>query len=169
MMTFRPRFLKRRIGGAGTTPPLAAHVRSVHKPPVLADIPTPRRCGYASEAVVKESFKAMVGLGKLGIPVTNKCDLWIISKAFRINRPPLAQAIPAITAWWARRLRTKFRMACRRRSRTKIWSAPQWESFERDLGNDSNLLDCTTGVLVAWRMPDGTAAHEKTRQVGAER
>ena len=37
---------------------------------------------------------------------------------------------------------------------------PQWESFERDLGSDSKPLDCTNGVLVAWQIPDGTAAHE---------
>ena len=66
--------------------------------PVLLDMPSPRLRGYARETVVAEKFQAMVDLGMANSRMKDYYDLWIIGRAFEIDRSRLARAISATFA-----------------------------------------------------------------------
>ena len=169
-MTLRLCPMKRRIGGAGTTPLVlfSAHARWVHRSPDLVDIPPARLRGYAHEAVVAGIFQIKVDLGKADSGIADNYDLRIISEAFEINRPRLAQAI---SAFFVRR-GTAIRDEVPEGWSPSVEDDPvvrrHWESSERELGFERGPLVGVIGEPVADLTPAATTTRDGTRRVGAE-
>ena len=78
-------------------------------------MPVPRLRGYARETVVAEKFQAMVDLGMANSRMKDYYDLWIISKAFEIDRVSQGQ-YPQPLHGGVQRFRMQFRMGYRGRS-----------------------------------------------------
>ena len=110
--------------------------------PVLLDMPVPRLRGYARETVVAEKFQAMVDLGMANSRMKDYYDLWIISKAFEIDRSRLAGAISATFARRGTAIPDAVPDGLSRAFAEDAVKRHQWETFKRDLGIDPGAARC---------------------------
>ena len=80
-------------------------------------------------------------------------DLWIISQAFEIDQPRLAEAIPATFARRGTAIPDAVPEALSRAFAEDAVNRRQWETFKRDLSVDPGPLDGVVGALEAFLMP----------------
>ena len=128
--------------------------------PVLLDMPAPRLRGYARETVVAEKFQAMVDLGMVNSRMKDYYDLWIINRAFEIDRARLAGAISATFARRSTMIPEEVPDGLSQAFADDPEKRQQWEGFKRGLGIDPGPLEGVVGELVAYLMPAATAARD---------
>ena len=129
--------------------------------PVLLDMPAPRLRGYARETVIAEKFQAMVDLGMANSRMKDYYDLWIISRAFEIDRARLAGAISATFARRATAIPDAVPDGLSPAFAEDAVKRQQWESFTRGLGVDPGPLDGVIGALQAFLMPAAAMARDR--------
>ena len=137
--------------------------------PVLLDMPVPRLRGYARETVVAEKFQAMVDLGKANSRMKDYYDVWIISRAFEVDRSRLAAAISATFARRGTAIPDAVPDGLSRAFAEDTVKQQQWETFKRDLGVDPGPLGDVVGVLEAFLMPAATVARDGVVPDGGQR
>ena len=137
--------------------------------PVLLDMPVPRLRGYARETVVAEIFQAMVDLGKANSRMKDYYDVWIISRAFEVDRSRLAAAISATFARRGTAIPDAVPDGLSRAFAEDTVKQQQWETFKRDLGVDPGPLGDVVGALEAFLMPAATVARDGVVPDGGQR
>jgi len=137
--------------------------------PVLLDMPAPRLRGYARETVIAEKFQAMVNLGMANSRMKDYYDLWMISRAFEIDRSRLAGAISATFARRGTAIPDAVPEGLSRAFAEDSVKRQQWESFKQDLGVDPGTLDGVVSALQAFLMPAATAARDGVWPGGGQR
>ena len=123
-------------------------------------MPVPRLRGYARETVVAEKFQAMVDLGMANSRMKDYYDLWIISKAFEIDRSRLAGQYPQPLHGGVQRYRMQFRMGYRGRSPRTLSSDTNGRPSSVIWGSTPGPLDGVVGALEAFLMPAAAATRE---------
>ena len=129
--------------------------------PVLLAMPVPRLRGYARETVVAEKFQAMVNLGMANSRMKDYYDLWIIGRAFEVDRSRLAGAISATFARRGTAIPDRVPDGLSLTFANDADKRQQWERFKRDLSVDPGPLDGVVSALEALLMPAAAAALDR--------
>ncbi len=129
--------------------------------PVLLDMPAPRLRGYARETVVAEKFQAMVNLGMANSRMKDYYDLWIIGRAFEVDRSRLAGAISATFARRGTAIPDRAPDGLSLAFANDADKRQQWERFKQDLSVDPGPLDSVVSALEALLMPAAAAARDR--------
>jgi predicted nucleotidyltransferase component of viral defense system len=129
--------------------------------PVLLAMPVPRLRGYARETVVAEKFQAMVNLGMANSRMKDYYDLWVIGRAFEVDRSRLAGAISATFARRGTAIPDRVPDGLSLTFANDADKRQQWERFKRDLSVDPGPLDGVVSALEALLMPAAAAARDR--------
>jgi len=138
--------------------------------PVLLDLPRPSLRVYARETVVAEKFHAMVVLGLANSRMKDFYDLWVLSRACKLDSDRLARAMEATFGRRKTALPTDVPEALTVTFANDPAKQRQWQAFVRDLEVDAPELGAVLSDLSVFLLPHvnrAVATTLHTRQKGS--